>query len=92
MAYFRRRYMWNSQKGFKILIILIMSKNLRKLCMVLSRLLEHDMSDLRTTYLLAKGFTRGQVDLTLFIRNQGNYKLIAQIYVDDIIFGATLDS
>jgi hypothetical protein len=45
-----------------------------------------------TTYLLAKGFTRGQADRTLFIRNQGNQKLIAQIYVDDIIFGATLDS
>jgi len=28
----------------------------------------------------------------LFIRNQGTHKLIAQIYVDDIIFGATLDS
>jgi hypothetical protein len=45
-----------------------------------------------TTYLLAKGFTRGQADRTLFIRNQGTHKLIAQIYVDDIIFGATLDS
>jgi hypothetical protein len=45
-----------------------------------------------TTYLLEKGFTRGQADQTLFIRNQGNHKLIAQIYVDDIIFGATLDS
>jgi spore germination protein GerM len=45
-----------------------------------------------TTYLLDKGFTRGQTDQTLFIRNQGNHKLIAQIYVDDIIFGATLDS
>jgi hypothetical protein len=44
------------------------------------------------TYLLEKGFTRGQADRTLFIRNQGNRKLIAQIYVDDIIFGATLDS
>jgi hypothetical protein len=41
---------------------------------------------------LAEGFTRGQVDRTLFIRNQGTHKLIAQIYVDDIIFGATLDS
>jgi hypothetical protein len=41
---------------------------------------------------LAKGFTRGQADRTLFIRNQGNQKLIVQIYVDDIIFGATLDS
>jgi hypothetical protein len=45
-----------------------------------------------TTYLLAKGFTRGQADRTLFIRQQGTHKLIAQIYVDDIIFGATLDS
>jgi hypothetical protein len=41
---------------------------------------------------LAKGFTRGQADRTLFIRNQGTHKLIAQIYVDDIIFGVTLDS
>jgi len=45
-----------------------------------------------TTYLLAKGFTRGQANRTLFIRNQVTHKLIAQIYVDDIIFGATLDS
>jgi hypothetical protein len=45
-----------------------------------------------TTYLLAKGFTRGQADRTLFIRNQGTHKLIAQIYVDDIIFRASLDS
>jgi hypothetical protein len=45
-----------------------------------------------TTYLLAKGFTREQADRTLFIRNQGNQKLIAQIYVDDIIFGVALDS
>jgi hypothetical protein len=45
-----------------------------------------------TTYLLSKGFTRGQVDRTLFMRNQGMHKLIAQIYFDDIIFGATLDS
>jgi hypothetical protein len=45
-----------------------------------------------TTYLLAKGFTRGQADRTLFIRQQGTHKLIAQIYVDDIIFWATLDS
>jgi hypothetical protein len=45
-----------------------------------------------TTYLLAKGFARGQANWTFFIRNQGTHKLIAQIYVDDIIFGATLDS
>jgi hypothetical protein len=45
-----------------------------------------------TTYLLAKVFMRGLANRTLFIRNQGTHKLIAQIYVDDIIFGATLDS
>jgi hypothetical protein len=45
-----------------------------------------------TTYLLTKGITRGQADRTLFIRNQGSHKLIAQIYVDVIIFGARLDS
>jgi hypothetical protein len=42
--------------------------------------------------MLHKWFTRGQADWILLIRNQGNQKLIAQIYVDDIIFGATLDS
>jgi hypothetical protein len=45
-----------------------------------------------TTYLLTKGFTWGEADRTFFIRNQGILKLIAQIYVDDIIFGATLNS
>jgi len=45
-----------------------------------------------TTYLLAKRFTREHADWTKLIRNPGNQKLIAQIYVDDIIFGATLDS
>jgi hypothetical protein len=30
-----------------------------------------------TTYLLTKGFNRGQADRTLFIRNQGTHKLIA---------------
>jgi hypothetical protein len=45
-----------------------------------------------TTYLLAKGFTKGHANRTLFIRKQCTHKLIAQIHVDDIIFGATLDS
>jgi hypothetical protein len=45
-----------------------------------------------TTYLLDHGFVRGQADRTLFIRSNGQHKLIAQIYVDDIVFGATIDS
>ena len=42
--------------------------------------------------MIEKGFTRGKVDTTLFIKVKGNDILIVQIYVDDIIFGATNES
>ena len=48
--------------------------------------------DRLTTYLIEHGFTRGFADTTLFIRNDKNYFIVAQIYVDDIVFGATNDS
>ena len=38
------------------------------------------------------GFTRGFADTTLFIRNDKKDFVVAQIYVDDIVFGATNDS
>jgi hypothetical protein len=45
-----------------------------------------------TTYLLQKGYHRGGVDRTLFVlQHQGEF-LIAQIYVDDIVFGSTSDT
>nr|GEW73525.1 putative ribonuclease H-like domain-containing protein [Tanacetum cinerariifolium] len=40
-------------------------------------------------YLLENGFHRGQIDQTLFIKKQKGDILLMQIYVDDIIFGAT---
>nr|GEX10913.1 putative ribonuclease H-like domain-containing protein [Tanacetum cinerariifolium] len=40
-------------------------------------------------YLLENGFHRGQIDQTLFIKKQKEDILLVQIYVDDIIFGAT---
>ena len=43
-------------------------------------------------YLTEHGFKRGSTDTTLFIRNDKNCFVIAQIYVDDIVFGATNDS
>ena len=43
-------------------------------------------------FLIEKGFNRGKVDATLFIKVKGNDILIVQIYVDDIIFGATNES
>ncbi|KAK6163686.1 hypothetical protein DH2020_000550 [Rehmannia glutinosa] len=39
-----------------------------------------------------KGFTRGKVDTTLFVFEKGQDCLLVQIYVDDIIFGATNES
>nr|GEX69528.1 putative ribonuclease H-like domain-containing protein [Tanacetum cinerariifolium] len=41
------------------------------------------------TYLLENGFQRWTIDQTLFIKKQQKDILLVQIYVDDIIFGAT---
>ena len=41
------------------------------------------------SYLLKKGFMRGGVDRTLFIRRNDEVFLVTQIYVDDIVFGST---
>ena len=40
-------------------------------------------------FLLKKGFKIGKIDTTLFIKTKENDMLLVQIYVDDIIFGAT---
>nr|GFC98467.1 hypothetical protein [Tanacetum cinerariifolium] len=41
------------------------------------------------TYLLENRFQRGTIDQTLFIKKKQKDILLVQIYVDDIIFGAT---
>ena len=40
-------------------------------------------------FLISSGFKMGKIDTTLFIKPKDNDVLIVQIYVDDIIFGAT---
>ncbi|KAJ9551700.1 hypothetical protein OSB04_015745 [Centaurea solstitialis] len=45
--------------------------------------------DTLSTYLLENQFERGVIDKTLFIKKKGSDLLLVQIYVDDIIFGAT---
>jgi len=35
------------------------------------------------------GFERGKVDIILFCKNSDSQFLLVQVYVDDIIFGAT---
>ena len=40
-------------------------------------------------FLIENDFIRGKIDKTLFFKNKGSDILVVQIYVDDIIFGAT---
>jgi hypothetical protein len=42
-----------------------------------------------STFLLENGFSRGKIDTTLFRKTHKHDLLIVQVYVDDIIFGAT---
>ena len=37
------------------------------------------------------GFKRGQVDQTLFVKRDEKSLLVAQVYVDDIVFGSTIN-
>ena len=42
-----------------------------------------------SNFLLENGFKRGKVDNTLFLKSKGEHLLLVQVYIDDIIFGAT---
>ena len=48
--------------------------------------------DRLTQYLFDRGFKRGYANRTLFVKNDEDYLLVAQVYVDDIVFGATIDA
>ena len=45
-----------------------------------------------TKHLLEKGYIRGGADRTLFVKHYQDNFIVAQIYVDDIVFGATHDN
>ena len=45
--------------------------------------------DRLTSYLTENEFKRGNVDNTLFIRKDKKHFVVAQVYVDDIVFGST---
>ncbi|KAJ9541999.1 hypothetical protein OSB04_028505 [Centaurea solstitialis] len=45
--------------------------------------------DTLSTFLLSKGFVRGKIDSTLFLKKYPKHIFLVQIYVDDIIFGST---
>ncbi|KAI4387451.1 hypothetical protein MLD38_005281 [Melastoma candidum] len=44
-----------------------------------------------SSFLIEKGYKRGRVDTTLFLKHRGDHLVVVQIYVDDIIFGSTND-
>ena len=44
-----------------------------------------------TQYLVSHRFTRGKANQTLFIKREDGKLIVAQVYVDDIIFGSTKD-
>ena len=45
-----------------------------------------------SNFILSHGYERGMIDKTLFIKKSNSEIILVQIYVDDIIFGATQDS
>ena len=47
--------------------------------------------DQLTQYLVSHELTRGKTDQTLFIKKEDGELIVAQVYVDDIIFGSTKD-
>ncbi|GJT79634.1 retrovirus-related pol polyprotein from transposon TNT 1-94 [Tanacetum coccineum] len=49
----------------------------------------HAWYDMLSSFLISQDFSKGSVDLTLFILRDGKELLLVQIYVDDIIFAAS---
>nr|GEW94860.1 hypothetical protein [Tanacetum cinerariifolium] len=47
--------------------------------------------DVLSQFLIDSGFQKGSIDTTLFIKKKGKHIMLIQIYVDDIIFGSTID-
>nr|GEW66658.1 copia protein [Tanacetum cinerariifolium] len=45
--------------------------------------------DMLSSFMISQDFSKGSVDLTLFIHRNGNDLLMVQIYVDDIIIAAS---
>ena len=42
-------------------------------------------------FLTNNGYRKGGIDKTLFVKNEGGKLMVAQIYVDDIVFGGMSD-
>ena len=83
-----RKYMLNNHPVFKALTFQTMFLNLKKALYGLKQA-PRAWYERLSKFLLKKGFKMGKFDSTLFIKTKENDMLLVQIYVDDIIFGAT---
>ena len=83
-----KKYIMNNHPVFKVLTFLIMFLNLKRHFFGLKQA-PRALYERLSKFLLKKGFKMGKFDTTLFIKTKENDMLLVQIYVDDVIFGAT---
>ena len=90
MGFLKKMSMWLNQKDSLIHIFLDHVLYLKK-AFYGSKQAPRACYDRLTQYLVSHGFTRGKADQTLFIKREDGELIVAQVYVDDIIFGSTKD-
>ena len=88
MVLFLKKYLLSNLPDLKFLIFQIMFIKLKKALYGLKQA-PRAWYDRLSKFLLENEFEMGKVDKTLFIKTKGKDTLLVQIYVDDIIFGAT---
>ena len=80
--------MLNNHSDFKVLTFLTMFLKFKKTLYDLKQT-PRAWYERLNKFILKKGFKMGKIDTTIFIKTKENDMPLVQIYVDDIIFGAT---
>ena len=83
--------MLNNLPGLKISNFQIIFSNSKKLFMVWSKRHVLGLNDF-LIFFVKKDFSKGKIDSTLSGKVKDNDMLLAQIYINDIIFGVTNES
>jgi len=84
----KKKSMWNNPLGFESVNF---PQHVYKLNKTLYGLKQAPRAwyERLSSFLLENGFQKGKVDTILFRKDYSNEFIMVQIYVDDIIFGAT---
>ena len=83
-----KKCMLNNHSAFKVSTFLTIFLNLKKALYGLKQA-PRAWYERLSKLILENGFKMGKIDTTLFIKTKESDMLLVQIYVDDIIFGAT---